>query len=98
MRFEGIKTKRYMTTILVIITLMGIPALGMFFSEDVKWSLIDFILLALILSIFFYFYYTIVDNYQKGKKFFLIGLLSASLIIIWIELAVGLFNLPFSGS
>lgn len=85
----------FCTTIL----LLFIPLIAMQFTEEVNWTLADFIIAALLLIST-----GLTINYilKKIKKpIFRIGLLMillATFILIWLELAVGIFNTPISGS
>lgn len=69
------------------------------FTEEVNWSLFDFVVASLLLigtglSIEFIL--------RKAKtiqaKFILVAISLFILIIIWAELAVGLFGSPFAGN
>lgn len=69
------------------------------FTEEVNWTLADFLIAALLLIST-----GLTINYilKKIKKpIFRIGLLMillATFILIWLELAVGIFDSPISGS
>ena len=79
--------------------LLLIPFIGMQYSNEVKWSLNDFMIMGVILLSF-----GIIINkitYHVGgfnKRVILISTLIILFFLLWGELAVGLFNSPFAGS
>ena len=79
--------------------LLLIPFIGMQYSNEVKWSLNDFMIMGVILLSF-----GIIINkitYHVGgfnKRVILISTLIILFFLLWAELAVGLFNSPFAGS
>lgn len=79
--------------------LLLIPLIGMKFTSEVNWSLGDFIAMGiLLLGLGFTceFVFRIITN--KTYKLGLIALIVIVFLLIWIELAVGIFNSPFAGS
>jgi len=79
--------------------LLLIPLIGMTVSDEINWSPFDFIVmgfLLILLSIGINF----VRNRFKGLKdrVLYIGILVIILMLIWAELAVGIFGTPFAGS
>ncbi len=79
--------------------LLLIPLIGMVITDEINWSLFDFIImgsLLMFLGIGIYF----VRNRSKNLKIRIlyIGILLFILFIIWAELAVGIFGSPFAGS
>ena len=79
--------------------LLLIPFIGTQYSNEVNWSLNDFIIMGVILLSF-----GIITNkiiYHIGafkKRVILISTLIILFFLLWAELAVGLFNSPFAGS
>ena len=93
------KIKRIHIILSVAAFLLLIPLIAMQFTEEVNWSLFDFVVASLLLigtglSIEFIL--------RKAKtiqaKFILVAISLFILIIIWAELAVGLFGSPFAGN
>jgi tetrahydromethanopterin S-methyltransferase subunit F len=76
-----------------------IPLLAMQFSDTVNWTLFDFIVLG---TLFFVTSSLFAVAAQKGRspkqRIIIGGILFAILLLIWAELAVGLFGSPFAGS
>ena len=79
--------------------LLLIPFVGMQYSNEVKWSLNDFIIMGVILLSFGIIINKIIYHVGAFKKrVILISTLIILFFLLWGELAVGLFNSPFAGS
>jgi hypothetical protein len=79
--------------------LLLIPLIGMAITDEINWSPFDFIImgsLLIVLSIGINF----VSNQTKNFKnrILYIGILVLIFMLIWVELAVGVFGTPFGGS
>ncbi len=92
------KIRKYILLISLLLLLL-IPLVGMQYSNEVKWSLNDFIIMGVILLFFGIILNKII--YHVGafnKRIILISTLIIFFFFLWAELAVGLFNSPFAGS
>ena len=79
--------------------LLLIPFIGMQYSNEVNWSLNDFIIMGVILLSFGIFINKIIYHVVAfNKRVILISTLIILFLLLWAELAVGLFNSPFAGS
>ena len=79
--------------------LLLIPLIGMAISDEINWSVFDFIImgfLLILLSIGINFVIKRVKNLKN--RFLYIGILVLIFILIWAELAVGIFGTPFAGN
>jgi len=92
------KNKRLFIILLTTVTLLLIPLIAMQLTDEVNWTLFDFIIAGALL-----FCTGLMIEITKRKirpiKYrilFLVVLLIAFLLI-WAELAVGIFGTPFSG-
>lgn len=94
-----INLKRSAFIYLIAVSLLIIPALGMQFSNEVNWSLSDFLIAGIILLIAASMV-NIILTFIHTKLWKIILLIISFLIIaiIWAELAVGIFGSPFAGS
>ena len=79
--------------------LLLIPFIGMFFTNEINWSSFDFIIMGSLI-IFLSIGINFVSNRTKDLKnqFLYIGILVLIYVLIWAELAVGIFGTPFAGS
>ncbi len=79
--------------------LLSIPLIAMQFTKEVKWTLSDFLIMGILL---FATVFTIDFVLKKVKTFksrliLVLGII-ALLLIIWAEMAVGIFGSPIAGS
>lgn len=84
---------------LSLLSLLLIPLIAMQFTTEVKWKIGDFLVAGVLLSLLgFGIQYILNSKLLKKGKVSLGILLVLVVILIWIELAVGLFGTPFAGS
>jgi len=93
------QNKRLISIIVAVPILLMIPLVAMQFTEEVKWSLSDFIIMGILLLGTGLVCELVIRNVKKLKYriALCIGVLFL-LFLIWAELAVGIFGTPFSGS
>lgn len=79
--------------------LLLIPLLGMLITDEFDWTIFDFIIMGILLFLLG-IGINFISNQKKSiqNKTIYIGLLISMFLIIWAELAVGVFGSPFSGS
>lgn len=81
------------------ITILLIPFIGMQFSKEGNWSLMDFVVAGtLLLTTAFGIDQVLRRTKSLPKTFIYIALIIIVLMLIWAELAVGVFGSPFAGS
>ena len=79
--------------------LLLIPLVAMQFTEEVNWSLFDFIVAGVLLLGTGLIFELILRTVKATRSRVVIGLvLFAMLFLVWAELAVGIFGTPFAGS
>ena len=84
---------------LACLSLLLIPMATMLISDEINWSIFDFLVMGVLLFSFGVSINIILNNTKNSKiriTFFTFLILIFSLI--WIELAVGIFESPFAGS
>ena len=84
---------------LYCLSLLLIPMATMLISDEINWSIFDFLTMGVLLFSFGVSINSVLKNTKNSKiriTFFTILILIFSLI--WIELAVGIFESPFAGS
>ena len=78
--------------------LMVIPLILNLSLTEFQWNLFDFSVMAILLTIVGFAIEIIRLKFRKKKiRLFLILLVLLSFLLVWIELAVGIINSPFSG-
>ncbi|WP_291777560.1 hypothetical protein [Cecembia sp.] len=93
------KTKRISVIFLLVAFLLSIPFIAMQFTKEVQWSLYDFILMGVLLSITGLGIDLVLRKFPKlQQRLLFIAVVLGAFFLIWAELAVGLFGSPFAGS
>ena len=93
------KNNRLIIILSLTILLLIIPFVAMQFTNEVNWKLGDFIIAGILL-----FGFGVLINYAsikiKNKTFKTIAVIAMILLLllIWAELAVGIFGTPLAGS
>ena len=79
--------------------LLIIPLIAMQLTDEVEWSLFDFIIMGTLLLITGLMGEIIFKKVKKYKhRVILYVVIAIIFFLIWAELAVGIFGTPFSGS
>ena len=89
-----------MIKILYIVgTILLIPFIAMQLTNEVNWSLFDFIIMGAMLTITGLLGEIIFKKVKKYKNRVVLYVVVAIIfLLIWAELAVGIFGTPFAGS
>lgn len=93
------RKKRQIGIVIVVVLLLLIPLIAMQFTSEVKWHLFDFLVAALLLLFTGFGIDLILAKFRnRSQRLVLCAVLLLAFILIWAELAVGLFGSPISGS
>lgn len=93
------KNKRLSMIILAVAAILLIPAIAMQFSSEVNWSVFDFVVAAVLLSGTGLLCELALRKVQKpNTRILIIAGILLTLLLVWAELAVGIFGTPFAGS
>jgi hypothetical protein len=93
------KTKRFIGILLIVTILLLIPLIAMQFTDEVNWTLTDFIAAGVLLLGTVVMCEFIMRKVTKTKhRIVLYAIILIVLVLIWIELAVGIFGTSFAGS
>lgn len=85
--------------VLYPLLLLVFPLIGMCFSNEINWSLFDFIIMGvLILCVSIGINVTLNKTKSLKNRIIYIGILGLLFLLVWAELAVGLFGTPFAGN
>ncbi|MCP4884370.1 MAG: hypothetical protein GY908_11320 [Flavobacteriales bacterium] len=85
--------------LLTVLALLLIPLVAMQFTNEVNWSLFDFIIAAVLLFGTGFVIDLVIGKTKNIKyRVAILILMVIAFILIWAELAVGVFGTPFSGS
>lgn len=93
------KNKRFMGILLTIALLLCIPLIAMQFTNEVVWTLSDFIIAGVLLLGTAIVIEVVARNVKSRNARFgmIIGILFL-LLLVWAEMAVGIFGSPIAGS
>ncbi|WP_437396951.1 hypothetical protein [Flagellimonas lutimaris] len=79
--------------------LLLIPFTAMQFSSEVNWSLLDFLVAGgLLLALGFSIDFVARKAKSFNKKIIAIAAIVILFLLVWIELAVGIFGTPIAGN
>ena len=91
--------KRLLYFLLTIFILLLIPLVSMQFTPAVNWSVSDFIVMGiLLLGTAFCLEVVLRTVSKKDIRIALVALILVLFLLIWAELAVGVFGTPFAGT
>ena len=91
--------KNQKVRVLFPLLLLLVPLIGMRITEEINWSLFDFIIMGvLILSLSIGINFTLSKTKNLKNRIIYIGILGLLFLLVWAELAVGIFGSPFAGN
>ena len=93
------KNYRLIGMVITVVILSFVPFIAMQFTNDVHWSLFDFVIAGILLfTTIFAIEFVIRKTTKSTKQLFLILAILALVVLVWLELAVGIFGTPIAGS
>lgn len=89
----------FLRSIVLAELLLLVPLIGTIISDAVQWDVYDFLIAAVLLAGIGMAFNLVASSYKKNTKLVVIGIGFAALIVLlFIELAVGIFGTPLAGS
>ena len=93
------KSKRLKIILFGATTLLLIPLVAMQFTNEVKWGFFDFLVMGILLFGTGIICELILQKFKTiHQRIILCGISLILFLLIWVELAVGIFNSPIAGS
>lgn len=93
------RNKRLYLILAVIVAILLVPFFAMQFTSEVNWDGKDFIAMGLLLLITGLICELILRKVKSAKgRLLFCGAILLVFVLIWVELAVGIFGTPFAGS
>lgn len=90
--------KRIIGILLTVVFLLCIPLVAMQFTDEVMWTFVDFVVMAVMLLGAGFIYEIVMRKVHKIQHWIiLIVALLSVFLLTWAELAVGIFGTPLSG-
>lgn len=94
-----IQNKRLLVIMLSVLLLLLIPLVAMQFTNQVNWSVADFVVAGILLSGAGLACEAVMRKVRNRKLTIAIcAVVLVALSLIWAELAVGIFGTPFAGN
>lgn len=93
------KNKRLIIILITIAILLLIPLIAMQFTSEVNWELNDFIIMGVLLLFTGLSCELILRKVKSIKiRILICGVILLAFLLVWAEMAVGIFGTPFAGS
>jgi hypothetical protein len=93
------QNKRLSIIVLTVGLLLLIPFVAMQFTSEVNWTLSDFVIAAVLLLGTGLVCELVIRNVRNLKyRIAICAVVLLALLVVWAELAVGIFGTPFAGS
>ena len=93
------KNKRLFGIVLTVVVLLSIPLIAMQFTDEVNWDVFDFVVGGALLLGTGLLCELVMRNVNKTPhRIAICAVVLAALVLVWIELAVGIFGTSFAGS
>ena len=91
--------KRLKIILLIVGSLLLIPLIAMQFSDEVNWTALDFVMAGALLLVTGLIVDLVMRKVKNTKyRIAILIIVLLGFLLIWAELAVGIFGTPFSGS
>lgn len=91
--------KRLAGLLLLIPTILLVPAIAMLFSTEVNWTAIDFVTMGgLLLGVVLACEWILRRFPQRKHRFALLAVVAILFLLTWAEMAVGIFGSPIAGN
>ncbi len=95
----AISQKRLSRILLAVPVILTFPFVGNFISDEVNWSLSDFLIMGLLLTLTGIGIELVLSKFAcRRSRITLVGGILLLLLLTWAELAVGIFGTPFAGN
>ena len=93
------KNKRILLLLIIVVVLLLIPLIAMQFTAEVNWTSLDFILMAVLLLSTALLFELVMRKATDAKTRIVVCIfILVAFLLVWAELAVGIFGTPFAGS
>jgi hypothetical protein len=93
------QTKRYFLILASACSLLLIPLIAMSFTQEVQWSLFDFVVMGILLMAVGTGLEIVLRKVSSpGRRLLWLSAVVFAGLLLWAELAVGIFGSPLAGS
>lgn len=92
-------SRRLKIILIAVIVLLLIPFISMQFTDEVNWGPLDFVVAGVLLLAAGLVFDLVIRKVKNANyRIAIIIAVLIALLLIWVELAVGVFGTPFSGN
>ncbi|TPV31424.1 hypothetical protein FJ651_14620 [Paucihalobacter ruber] len=92
------KQKQFVYLMVGVVALLMLPLIGSYISAEINWSLFDYIVMGILLTVTGLTAILVYNRFKNSKlKFLYLAIIGVVFLLIYIELAVGLFGSPIAG-
>ena len=93
------KKQSVMRSILAAELVLLVPLIATMFTDEADWNIADFIIVGVLLAGIGFAAQLVISGLKNNNQQVVIGIvLAGAMLLIWAELAVGIFGSPFAGS
>lgn len=94
----ALQNKQLVAILCTVAVLLTMPLVAMQLTDEVNWTLSDFVAAGVLLFGTGLLIELVLRRVRSGKqRLVLCAVILAALLLIWAELAVGVFGTPFAG-
>jgi hypothetical protein len=84
---------------LAALSLLLVPSVASLFTDEVQWSGLDYLIMGVMLLAVGSGIQWVLQKFQSRRNRLIgVGLVVLLFLLVWAELAVGVFGTPFAGS
>jgi len=94
----AIKTNNLIRIVTGTVLILLVPLVAMLFTDDVNWNWFDFAVIGTLLIGTGLIFELVAKRVTAKYRPLIAVVLLVALLLVWAELAVGLFGSPFAGS
>jgi hypothetical protein len=98
MKLSAVLKNHIVRILLATAVVLLVPLVAMQFSDDVDWDLRDFVTIGVLLISAGLIYEFMTTKLNKKYRPAVAIAIAVVVLLIWAELAVGIFGTPFAGS
>lgn len=92
------RNKRLFIIAIIVGLILLIPAIAMQFTDEVNWDLGDFTVAGILLLVMGLLFDLVIRKVNKSEyRIIIYVVIVVVFLLIWAELAVGIFGTPFAG-
>ena len=90
--------KQFVYLMLAVVGLLLLPLIGGFISIEINWNLFDYLVMGFLLTIMGFSAILVYNKFKNSKlKYIYLAVIGVIFLLIYIELAVGIFGSPIAG-